>query len=91
LDVDVFDVWQVVWPPLDAATAVLSQQFLRALDVIRPFSFFFSGDLTEEAELLTWTLYQMRENTIENVNRDLLAMLIDRQEFLAVFFCKFVV
>jgi len=49
---------------------------------------FHPGDLNEEDELLTWTLYQMRENTIENVNRDLLAMLVDKQELLAVFFCK---
>ena len=47
------------------------------------------GDAAEETELLTWMLYQMKEDTIENINRDLLTNMIDHTEFLAVFFCKF--
>ena len=31
----------------------------------------------------------MKEDTIENINRDLLFTLIEENEFLAVFFCKF--
>jgi hypothetical protein len=46
------------------------------------------GDAGEETELLTWLLYQMKEDTIENINRDLLNKMIDDFEFLAVFFCK---
>jgi hypothetical protein len=30
----------------------------------------------------------MKEDTIENINRDLLNKMIDDFEFLAVFFCK---
>ena len=53
------------------------------------FTFLFpSGDLQEESELLTWLLYQMKEDTIENINRDLLLKMMDKFEFLAVFFCK---
>ena len=49
------------------------------------------GDGSEEdpSELLTWLLYQMKEDTIDNINRDLLAKMIEQHEFLAVFFCKF--
>jgi hypothetical protein len=50
--------------------------------------FLFKGDAAEETELLTWLLYQMKEDTIENINRDLLNKMIDDFEFLAVFFCK---
>ncbi len=49
-----------------------------------------SGDPREETELLTWLLYQMKEDTIENINRDLLIKMINQHEFLGVFFCKFV-
>ena len=49
----------------------------------------FAGDAAEETELLTWLLYQMKEDTIENINRELLIKMIDEFEFLAVYFCKF--
>ena len=48
----------------------------------------FIGDAGEEGELLTWVLYQMKEDTIENINRDLLFKMIEETEFLAVFFCE---
>ena len=50
------------------------------------FYFYFLGDAQDEAELLTWVLYQMKEDTIENVNRELLFKMIEENEFLAVFF-----
>ena len=46
----------------------------------------YDGDAAEETELLTWLLYQMKEDTIENINRELLTKMIDDFEFLAVFF-----
>jgi len=46
----------------------------------------YDGDPAEETELLTWMLYQMKEDTVENINRDLLTKMIDDFEFLAVFF-----
>ena len=46
----------------------------------------YEGDPREETELLTWLLYQMKEDTIENINRDLLLKMVDKFEFLAVFF-----
>jgi len=33
--------------------------------------------------------HQMKEDTIENINRDLLIKMINQYEFLGVFFCKF--
>ena len=48
----------------------------------------FLGDAREESELLTWILYQMKEDTIENINRDLLMKMIGDYDYLAVFFCK---
>ena len=50
-----------------------------------------AGDAAEETELLTWLLYQMKEDTIENINRELLIKMIDEFEFLAVYFCKYLV
>ena len=46
----------------------------------------YNGDAAEETELLTWLLYQMKEDTIENINRELLTKMIDEFEFLALFF-----
>ena len=46
----------------------------------------YDGDAAEETELLTWLLYQMKEDTVENINRDLLTKMIEDFEFLAVFF-----
>jgi len=46
----------------------------------------YDGDASEETELLTWVLYQMKEDTIENINRELLINMIEEIEFLAVFF-----
>ena len=46
----------------------------------------YDGDAAEETELLTWLLYQMKEDTVENINRELLTKMIDDFEFLAVFF-----
>ena len=51
-------------------------------------NYFFIGDPSEEGELLTWLLYQMKEDTIENINRELLFTMIADTEFLSVFFCK---
>eukprot|EP00095_Tigriopus_kingsejongensis_P009532 maker-scaffold260_size234135-snap-gene-0.13 protein:Tk09532 transcript:maker-scaffold260_size234135-snap-gene-0.13-mRNA-1 annotation:"l long form" len=36
--------------------------------------------------MLTWLLYQLKEDTIENINRDLLFRLMTENEFLGVFF-----
>ena len=52
-------------------------------------SLVYSGDPREETELLTWLLYQMKEDTIENINRDLLIRMINQYEFIGVYFCKF--
>jgi len=49
------------------------------------------GDPREESELLTWLLYQMKEDTIENINRDLMIKMIAQYEFLGVFFCKYMI
>ena len=48
--------------------------------------FIISGDAREESELLTWILYQMKEDTVENINRDLLMKMIGDYEYLGVFF-----
>ncbi|XP_055930888.1 uncharacterized protein LOC129961093 [Argiope bruennichi] len=46
----------------------------------------YSGDLMKEKEVLNWLLTQKNEDTIENVNREMLFKLIEDQEFLAVLF-----
>jgi len=44
--------------------------------------------LLEEEEVLDWLIRQKNEDTIENVNRELLFRLIADKEYLAVFFYK---
>lgn len=46
------------------------------------------GDLTEEEEVLEWLIKQRNEDTIENVNRDILFRMIAEKEYLAVLFYK---
>ncbi len=67
------------------STALLHEQKTKTTNL---YLFFFSGEPNESNELLTWLLYQMKEDTIENINRDLLALLVEKQDFLAVIFCK---
>lgn len=52
----------------------------------------FSGDLLDEEKLLAWLTSQdifELKNEIEEVNRKMLDKLLDENEFLAVYFCKY--
>ena len=51
-------------------------------------SFYEAGEGDDSSELMTWLLYQMKEETIENINRELLTQMLLQHEFLSVFFCK---
>ncbi|XP_076048874.1 hulk isoform X3 [Oratosquilla oratoria] len=46
----------------------------------------YDGDITAEEEVLEWLIEQRHEDTIENINRQLLYSLIDTQDYLAVYF-----
>lgn len=46
----------------------------------------YDGDLLEEEEVLEWLIKQKNEDTIENVNREILLRMINEREYLAVFF-----
>lgn len=46
------------------------------------------GDITAEEDVLEWLIEQRHEDTIENINRQMLYTLIDTQDYLAVYFCK---
>ncbi|XP_054164277.1 uncharacterized protein LOC128961959 isoform X2 [Oppia nitens] len=48
----------------------------------------YDGNLYEEEEVLEWLIRQKNEDTIENVNRDILFRMIAEKEYLAVFFYK---
>ncbi|KAJ6215940.1 hypothetical protein RDWZM_010440 [Blomia tropicalis] len=48
----------------------------------------YDGDLLEEEEVLEWLIKQKNEDTIENVNREILFRMIAEREYLAVFFYK---
>lgn len=48
----------------------------------------YDGDLLEEEEVLDWLIKQKNEDTIENVNREILFRMIAEREYLAVFFYK---
>lgn len=51
-------------------------------------SSFVLGDLTEEDDVLGWLVKQKLEDTIENINREMLNKMIHEQDYLAVYFCK---
>lgn len=46
----------------------------------------YDGDITAEEDVLAWLIEQRTEDTIENINRQLLYTLIDTQDYLAVYF-----
>lgn len=48
----------------------------------------YDGDLLIEEEVLAWLIRQQTEDTIENVNRDILFNLISEKEYVAVLFFK---
>lgn len=54
-------------------------------------TWFISGDLFDEDKILAWLTSQdvfEIKNEIEEVNRKMLAKLLDENEFLAVYFCE---
>lgn len=53
----------------------------------------YDGDLTQEEKILQWLTSQdvfEIKNEIEEVNKKMLDKLLDENEFLAVFFCKYI-
>lgn len=48
----------------------------------------YDGDLTAEEQVLEWLIKQKTEDTIENVNRDILFKLIAEKEYLGALFYK---
>ena len=58
------------------------------LSFLQHVPYFFEGNLKEEDEVLQWLTHQKNEDTIENVNKEILEKKIEDSEYLAVFFCK---
>lgn len=50
--------------------------------------YFSLGNLLDETEVLDWMTDQKNDESIEEIERDLLFKYIDTKEFLAVIFCK---
>lgn len=48
----------------------------------------YDEDLLDEDEVLKWLIVQKTEDTIENINRDLLFRFVAEKEYLAVLFYK---
>lgn len=48
----------------------------------------FPGDLLAEEDVLQWLILQKTEDTIETVNRNMLEVMLEDTQYLAVFFCK---
>ncbi|XP_063877639.1 uncharacterized protein LOC135109832 isoform X15 [Scylla paramamosain] len=46
----------------------------------------YDGDIQAEEQVLEWLIEQRHEDTIENINRQMLYTLIDTQDYLAVYF-----
>lgn len=48
----------------------------------------FSGDLTEEEEVLQWLITQKTEDRIELITREMLEAMVEESQYLAVYFCE---
>lgn len=54
-------------------------------------SVLFLGELSEEEEVLQWLITQKTEERIELITRVMLERLVDEIQYLAVYFCKYIV
>lgn len=50
----------------------------------------YEGDLMKEDELLGWLLHQKRHSEIPDITDEMLERLIDKIDYLAVLFCKYI-
>uniref|UniRef100_T1J1H2 Thioredoxin domain-containing protein n=1 Tax=Strigamia maritima TaxID=126957 RepID=T1J1H2_STRMM len=48
----------------------------------------YEGDLSKEESVLEWLIHQKMEDTIENINRDMLNTLIEERDYVSVYFYK---
>jgi hypothetical protein len=49
------------------------------------------GELSEEEEVLQWLITQKTEDRIELITRVMLEGLVEETQYLAVYFCKYIV
>ena len=54
-------------------------------------SVLFLGELSEEEEVLQWLITQRTEQRIELITRVMLEGLVEEIQYLAVYFCKYIV
>lgn len=50
----------------------------------------FLGELSEEEEVLQWLITQKTEECIELITRVMLEGLVEETQYLAVYFCKYI-
>lgn len=50
----------------------------------------YHGDLTKEDQVLAWLIEQLESDEIEEVTNEMLNMLVQNNQQLAVLFCKFI-
>lgn len=51
----------------------------------------FLGELSEEEEVLQWLITQKTEECIELITRVMLEALVEETQYLAVYFCKYII
>jgi hypothetical protein len=49
------------------------------------------GELSEEEEVLQWLITQKTEDCIELITRVMLEGLVEETQYLAVYFCKYII
>jgi hypothetical protein len=54
-------------------------------------SVLFLGELSEEEEVLQWLITQRTEERIELITRVMLERLVEEIQYLAVYFCKYLI
>lgn len=48
----------------------------------------YEGNLEEEEKVLKWFEHQVKSDEIEDINDEMLDMLIEKMQYVAVLFCK---
>lgn len=54
-------------------------------------NFLHTGNLLDENEVLEWMINQKEDESIEEIDREILAKYIEMKEFLAVIFCAYLI
>jgi len=83
-----FVVCYIIYCVTNAGTSLLMTAYLLTNLTV---SVLFLGELSEEEEVLQWLITQKTEECIELITRVMLEGLVEEIQYLAVYFCKYII